>query len=71
MCECERWGRARKKGGLENECMIVGPWLWKEVENKEEKVKSELRGRHGNCHWVKVSKRVEKPERSAKKLVIG
>jgi hypothetical protein len=49
----------------------VGPWLWKEAKNKEEKVKSELRGRHSDCHWVEVSKRAEKMERSMEKQVIG
>jgi hypothetical protein len=39
---------------------IVGPWLWKEAKNKEEKGKSELRGRHNNYHWVEVRKRAEK-----------
>jgi hypothetical protein len=41
------------------------------VENKEEKVKSKLRGRHSNCHWVKVSKREEKMERGKKMQVVG
>ena len=41
---------------------IVGPWLWKEARNKEEKVKSELRRRHSDCHWVELRKRVEKME---------
>jgi hypothetical protein len=50
---------------------IVGPWFWKEAKNKEEKVKSELRGRHGNCYWGEVSKREEKMERSSKKQVVG
>jgi hypothetical protein len=36
---------------------FVGPWLWKEANNEEEKVKNELRGRHSDCHWVEVSKR--------------
>jgi hypothetical protein len=40
----------------------VGPWLWKEVKNEEEKVKFELRGRHGDCHWVEVRKGIEKME---------
>jgi hypothetical protein len=44
--------------------VCVGPWLWKEAKNKEEKVKSELRGRQSDCHWVKVSKREKKTERS-------
>jgi hypothetical protein len=35
---------------LRKETVIVGPWLWKEVKNKEGKVKSELRGRHNNCY---------------------
>jgi hypothetical protein len=48
-----------------------GPWLWKEVKNKEEKVKSKLRGRHSDCHWVEVSKRAEKMERSMKMQAIG
>jgi hypothetical protein len=29
---------------------VVGPWLWKEVKNEEEKVKSDLCGRHSDCH---------------------
>jgi hypothetical protein len=41
------------------------------VNNKEEKVKSEPRGRHSNCHWVEVRKRAEKVERSTKKQVVG
>jgi hypothetical protein len=49
----------------------VGPWLWKEAKNEEEKVKSELRGRHSDCHWVEVSKRTKKMERSAEKQVVG
>jgi hypothetical protein len=40
----------------------VGPWLWKEAKKKEEKVKSELRRRHSDYHWVEVSKREEKME---------
>jgi hypothetical protein len=36
----------------------------REVKIKKEKVKSELRGRHSNCHWVEVSKRAENMERS-------
>jgi hypothetical protein len=57
----------QQTGALDN----VGPWLWKKVKNKEEKVKSELRGRHSDCHWVEVSKREEKMERSMEKKVIG
>jgi hypothetical protein len=34
------------------------------MENKEEKVKIELRGRHSDYHWIEVSKREEKMERS-------
>jgi hypothetical protein len=49
----------------------IGPWLLKEVKNKEEKVKIELRGRHNNCHWVKVSKRAENMERSMEMQTIG
>jgi hypothetical protein len=41
------------------------------MENKEEKVKSELRGRHSDCHWVEVRKREEKMERSAEKKAVG
>jgi hypothetical protein len=41
------------------------------VKNEEEKGKSELRGRHSDCHWVEVSKRTEKMERSAEKQVVG
>jgi hypothetical protein len=41
------------------------------MENKEEKVKNELRGRHNDCHWVKVRKREEKMEQSAEKKVVG
>jgi hypothetical protein len=51
--------------------MIVGPWLWKEAKNEEEKVKSEIRGRHNDCHWVEVSKRTKKMERCVEKKVIG
>jgi hypothetical protein len=40
--------------------IAVGPWLWKEAKNEEEKVKSELRGRHSDCHWVEVSKKNRK-----------
>jgi hypothetical protein len=49
----------------------IGPWLWKEAKNEEEKIKSELRGRHSDCHWVEVSKRTEKMERSVEKQVVG
>jgi hypothetical protein len=42
--------------------IIVGPWLRKFTKNKEEKIKSELRRRHSDCHWVKESKRTEKME---------
>jgi hypothetical protein len=49
----------------------VGLWLWKDVKNKEEKVKSELRRRHSDYHWVKVRKREEKMERSKEKQVVG
>jgi hypothetical protein len=41
------------------------------VKNKEEKVKSDLRGRHSDCHWVEVSKRAKKMERSEEKQVVG
>jgi hypothetical protein len=41
------------------------------MENKEEKAKSELRGRHSDCHWVEVRKRAEKMERSVEKQVVG
>jgi hypothetical protein len=44
--------------------MLVGPWLWKYAKIKEKKGKYELRGRHNDCYWVKVSKREEKTERS-------
>jgi hypothetical protein len=39
-------------GRVTGECWgpVVDPYLWKEVKNKEEKVKSELRGRHSDCH---------------------
>jgi hypothetical protein len=40
----------------------IGPWLWKKENIKEEKVKHELRGRHNDYPWVKVSKRAEKME---------
>jgi hypothetical protein len=50
---------------------IVCPWMWKQDKIEEEKFKCELRGRHSDCHWVEVSKREEKPERSAKKIVVG
>jgi hypothetical protein len=42
----------------------VGPWLWKEVKNKEEEVKTKLHRRHNDFHWVEVRKREEKMERS-------
>jgi hypothetical protein len=51
--------------------VIVGPWVWKQVKIEEEKVKRELRGRHSDCHWVEVSKRAEKLERSVEKLAVG
>jgi hypothetical protein len=51
--------------------ITVGPWLWKEAKNKEEKGKSKLCGRHSDCHWVKVSKREGKMEQSAGKQVVG
>jgi hypothetical protein len=41
---------------LEKNLVGVDPWLWKEVKNEEEKVKSELCGRHSGCHWVEVRK---------------
>jgi hypothetical protein len=41
------------------------------VNMDEEKVKRELHGRHSDCHWVEVSKRAEKSEKSAEKLVVG
>jgi hypothetical protein len=37
---------------------------------KEGKVKCELRGRHNDCHWVKVRKRAEKMERSMEKQAV-
>jgi hypothetical protein len=40
-------------------------------EDEEEKVKHELRGRHSDYHWVEVSKREEKLERSTEKQAIG
>jgi hypothetical protein len=59
--------------GLFTKCELffVGPGLWKEVKNEEEKGKSELRGRHSDCHWVEASKRTEKMERSAEKKAVG
>jgi hypothetical protein len=48
-----------------------GPWLWKEVKNKEEKGKCTLHGRHINSCWGEVSKRVENMERSMEKKVVG
>jgi hypothetical protein len=50
--------------------MNIGPWLWKEENNKEEKVKSELHGRHSDCHWVEVRKKEEKMEKSMKMQVV-
>jgi hypothetical protein len=50
---------------------VVGPWLWKEVKIKEEKVECALRGRHSNCYWGEVRKREEKMERSMEKKVVG
>jgi hypothetical protein len=50
---------------------LVGPWLWKEAKKEEEKEKIELRGRHNDCHWVEVRKRIEKMERSVEKNVVG
>jgi deoxyadenosine/deoxycytidine kinase len=41
------------------------------MENKEEKVKSELHRRHSDCHWVEVNKRIEKRERSVEKKAVG
>jgi hypothetical protein len=41
------------------------------VKNEEEKGKIELRGRQSDYHWVEVSKRTKKMERSVKKQVIG
>jgi hypothetical protein len=37
------------------------------VNIKKEKVKSELRGIHSNCHWVEVRRRVENMEQSTEK----
>jgi hypothetical protein len=51
--------------------LLVGPWLWKEAENKGEKVKRKLRGRHSDCHWVEVSKREKEIERGMEKQAIG
>jgi hypothetical protein len=48
---------------------FVGPWVWKQANIKEEKVKRELRGRHSDCYWVEVRKRAEKMERSKRKQV--
>jgi hypothetical protein len=48
----------------------VGHWLWKEAKIKEEKVKRELCGKQSDCHWVEVSKRAEKMERSTEKKAI-
>ena len=45
--------------------------LWKEEKNEEAKVKSELHRRHSNCHWVEVSKRTKKMERSEENQAIG
>jgi hypothetical protein len=56
---------------LDGWMMCFGPWLWKEANNEEEKVKNELRGRHSDCHWVEVTKRIEKMERSVEKQVVG
>jgi hypothetical protein len=59
-------------GQVTGECWgPVGHGLWKEAKNKEEKVKSELCGRHSGCHWVEVRKRTEKMERSAEKQAVG
>jgi hypothetical protein len=41
------------------------------VKIKEEEVKCELQGRQSDCYWVEVRKRVEKKERSPRKLAIG
>jgi hypothetical protein len=51
--------------------MFFGPWLWKQAKIKEENSKRELRRRHSDCYWVKVSKREEKMERILRKQVIG
>ena len=40
----------------------VGPWLWKQVNIKEEKEKCEMCGRHSDYYWVKVRKREENTE---------
>jgi hypothetical protein len=53
----------------EYKCVV--PWLWKEVKNEEEKVKSKLRERHSDCHWVEVSKREEKMEQSTEMKFVG
>jgi hypothetical protein len=41
------------------------------MDNKEEKVKSELRRRHSDYHLVEVRKRVEKTEQSVEKQAVG
>jgi hypothetical protein len=41
------------------------------MDNKEEKVKRELHGRHSDYHWVEVRKSAEKMERSEGKQVVG
>jgi hypothetical protein len=42
--------------------VVVGLGLWKEAKNEEEEGKSELRGRHSDCHWVEARKRTGKME---------
>jgi hypothetical protein len=41
---------------MKGECWgPVGPWLWKETNNKEEKVKSEFHRRHNIYHWCSTT----------------
>ena len=51
--------------------MFVGPSLLKEAKIKEEEVKYEHRGRHNDCYWVEVNKRVEKMEQILRKKAVG
>jgi hypothetical protein len=55
---CECWG-------------LVGPWLGKQENIKEEKEKCELRARCRDCYLVEVRKREEKMEQSPRKKVVG
>jgi hypothetical protein len=42
----------------------------KRIKRKKRK-NAELRGRHSDCYWVEVRKRVEKTKRSPRKKYFG